>query len=300
MSYQDTKLAISKWAAAARPKTLPAAAAPVIVGTALAYSAGKFNGLAALACLVAALLLQIGSNLANDVFDYEKGADAGERFGPTRVTQAGLLTPSQVKRGMALIFGVTILIGVYLIIEAGWPILILGVAAILSAIAYTGGPFPLGYHGRGDLFVFIFFGLAATAGTFYVQAGEITLPVWAMSTAMGFLIVNILVVNNLRDLASDRLAGKMTLAVRLGEQGSVWEYALLLAAAYILPLLLSVFRLMPVWGLLCWVSLPIGYQWLRFIQVQRGRALNRALAGSGQLALLYGVLYAVGLVVASL
>jgi len=153
------------WLLASRPKTLPAAAAPIIVGSALTYADGSFRPLIALICLLTALLLQIGSNLANDVFDYEKGTDQGERLGPTRVTQSGLLTPGEVKRGMMVVFGISAALGLYLISVGGWPILILGVAAILSAIAYTGGPYPLGYHGLGDLFVFIFFGLVAVTGT---------------------------------------------------------------------------------------------------------------------------------------
>ncbi len=229
------------WLLASRPKTLPAAGAPVIVGSALAYADGNFQFGSALACLVAALLLQIGSNLANDVFDYENGADQGERLGPTRVTQTGLLTPGEVKRGMLVIFGLSAIIGVYLIFIGGWPILVLGVAAILSAIAYTGGPYPLGYHGFGDLFVFIFFGLAAVAGTYYVQLMVVTLPVWGMSVAMGLLTVAILVVNNLRDIESDRQSNKRTLAVRFGEHSARLEYVICFLGAYITPVVL--------WGL---------------------------------------------------
>jgi 1,4-dihydroxy-2-naphthoate polyprenyltransferase len=160
------------WLLAIRPRTLPAAAAGVVMGGALAWRDGFLRLDALLACLFAALLLQIGSNLANDVFDFERGTDTPERLGPTRVTQAGLLRPSEVKIGMAVVFGLAALFGLYLAWFGGWPIIIIGVAAILSAIAYTGGPFPLGYYGLGDIFVFIFFGLASVAGTYYVQAGS--------------------------------------------------------------------------------------------------------------------------------
>ena len=187
------------WLLAIRPKTLFAAAAPVIVGSAMAYTDGGFHAGPALVCLLTALLLQIGSNLANDVFDYERGADQGERFGPIRVTQSELLAPWEVKRGMLVVFGLSILLGLYLTFVGRWPILILGMIAIISAIAYTGGPFPLGYHGLGDLFVFIFFGLAAVMGTYYIQVLAISATVWWMAVAMGLLTVAILVVNNLRD-----------------------------------------------------------------------------------------------------
>jgi 1,4-dihydroxy-2-naphthoate octaprenyltransferase len=188
------------WMLAIRPRTLPAAAAGVIMGSALAWRDGFFRLDAAFACLLTALLLQIGSNLANDVFDFERGTDTPERLGPVRVTQAGLLTPSQIKVGLAVVFALAALFGLYLAWLGGWPIIIIGIAAILSAIAYTGGPFPLGYYGLGDLFVFIFFGLASVAGTYYVQAGFVSAAAWWMSIPPGLIITAILVVNNLRDL----------------------------------------------------------------------------------------------------
>ncbi len=288
------------WLLAIRPKTLPAAAAPVLVGSALAFYEGAFRLWPALACLLAALLLQIASNLANDVFDYEKGADQGERLGPTRVTQAGLLTPAQVKRGLVLVLGLAALLGIYLSHLGGWPILALGVAAILSAVAYTGGPFPLGYHGLGDLFVFIFFGLAATAGTYYLQAGALSLAAWGMGAAMGLLTVNILVVNNLRDLENDRRVGKRTLAVRLGEKGARWEYLSCLLGACAIPVALWAAGVLPVWGLLALLSLPWAFPLLRAVYSARGRALNPILAGTGRFELLYAVFFTIGISLASL
>jgi len=289
-----------KWLLAARPKTLPAAASPVIVGSALAFADDHFKIFPAAACLLAALLLQIGSNLANDVFDYEKGADAGDRLGPTRVTQAGWLTPRQVKGGMGLVFGLTAIIGLYLIFEGGWPILVLGVAAILSAIAYTGGPFPLGYHGLGDFFVFIFFGLAATAGTYFVQAGSVSTSVWGMAIAMGFLTVNILVVNNLRDIENDRKVAKKTLAVRIGARGAQIEYFVLMMSAYLIPTLLWLGQLISPWGLLTWLSFPGALRWARYLTQNMGKILNKALAGTGRVELMYSLLFSLGMVVASL
>ena len=229
---------IDAWILAIRPKTLPAAASPVIVGSALAFVDGKFNFWPALAALLGSLLLQIISNVANDLFDFKRGADAGDRIGPTRVTQAGLLTPDQVQRGLNFLIGLTVLIGIYLVIHAGWPILVLGVVAIISAVAYTAGPFPLAYHGLGDIFVFVFFGLSATAGTYFVQAGSVSSATWWMASAIGLLIVAILVVNNLRDIESDRAAGKRTLAVRFGVQGTRLEYTFCFIGAFAIPMIL--------------------------------------------------------------
>ena len=288
------------WFLAIRPKTLPAAIAPVIVGSALAFSYYSFEVGPAIACLIVAVLLQIGSNLANDVFDFEKGADAGVRFGPIRVTQAGLLTPTEVKRGMWFVFGITGLIGLYLISIGGWVIFIAGIAAILSAIAYTGGPIPLGYHGLGDVFVFIFFGLVATAGTYFLQVGDISLVVWGMGAAMGALTVNILAVNNLRDINSDTKIGKRTLAVRLGVRGVTYQYFLLLATAYILPIYLTISNNISAWGLITLISLPIGFKWAIFVTRNKGADLNRALAGTGRVELLYAILFFLGMVLSRL
>lgn len=262
----------------------------------MAISEQLFRPGPALAALLAALLLQIGSNLANDVFDFKKGVDTAGRLGPLRVTQAGLLTPYQVMVGMGVVFGLAALIGLYLIWVGGWPIVVIGLAAITSAIAYTGGPFPLGYYGLGDLFVFIFFGLAAVMGTYYVQAGSVSpLAVWA-SIPIGLLVVNILVVNNLRDLETDRATGKKTLAVRLGPGGARAEYLLLLALAYLIPLLMWLFRLTTAWVLLAWFSLPVAWPSVRLVLTEQGRSLNQALAGSARLALIYALLFSVGLV----
>ena len=198
------------WWLAIRPKTLPAAASAVVVGTTLAWRAGGFLPGPALAALVIALLLQIGSNLANDVYDDERGADTTDRLGPTRVTQAGLLTRSQVKGGMKVVFAVAFALGLYLTWVRGWPVLVIGVVAIASAIAYTGGPYPLGYHGLGEVFVFLFFGVTAVVGTYWVQTGSAAAIAWVMSVPVGLLITAIIVVNNLRDIEQDRAAGKLT------------------------------------------------------------------------------------------
>lgn len=288
------------WILAARPKTLPAAAAPVIAGSAVAYYEEHFSPGPALAALAAALLLQIGANLANDVFDYHKGADTVERLGPTRVTQAGLLAPRQVMRGMWIVFGLAAMLGIYLFSVAGWPVLIIGLVSIVAAIAYTGGPFPLGYYGLGDLAVFVFFGLVAVCGTYFVQAGNVSpLSVWA-AVPIGFLITAILVVNNLRDIRTDNAVGKKTLAVRLGEGGTRWEYTLLVAGAYLTSFTITLLIVASPWVLLTWLSLPLGFSLVRDIWRHSGRPLNRALARTGQLTLLYALLFALGLVIATL
>jgi 1,4-dihydroxy-2-naphthoate octaprenyltransferase len=287
---QPSKL--QAWVLAARPRTLPAAIAPVIVGSALAYKAGAFQPLAALACLLGAVLIQIATNFANDVYDFKKGADVN-RVGPTRVTTAGLLSPGQVEIGMWVVFGLAALCGVYLIYLGGWPILIIGVASILAGIAYTGGPFPLGYNGLGDIFVFVFFGLIAVMGTYYVQAGLPTLEVVFASLTMGALITNILVVNNVRDADTDKVAGKRTLAVFLGRPAARAEYVILLVVAYAVPLLLLL-RGWGGWLLLPWLSLPLAYRLTQNLYTQQGPILNRTLGGSAQLVALFAILFAIG------
>lgn len=283
---------------AARPRTLPAAIAPVMVGAAAAAHDGAFQSGPALAALLGAILIQIGTNFANDVFDFQKGADTHERLGPTRVTQSGLLTPRQVFAGMGVIFGLAVLIGLYLAWVGGWPIVAIGVLSILSGLAYTGGPFPLGYHGLGDVFVFVFFGLAAVCGTYYVQAGAVSALAWWAAVPMGFLTTAIIVVNNLRDIETDRAAGKRTLAVRLGVRGARAEYLLLIGGAYLIPLLIWLTGAGSVWVLSTWLSIPLAVRWVRAVFTLSGRPLNAALAGTGQLTLMYAALFAAGLLMA--
>ncbi len=283
------------WILATRPKTLPAAAGPVLVGSALAFSDGLFTLLPALAAMLGALLLQIGSNFANDYFDFFKGVDTDERLGPTRVTATGLITPAELRWGMVIVFGLSALVGLYLIFVGGWPILAIGVAAIVAAIAYTGGPFPFGYHGLGEFFVFIFFGLVAVAGTYYVQALTVTWTAVLASVPVGALVTNILVVNNLRDIDTDASAGKRTLAVILGRNGTRVEYVALLTVAYAVPLGLVVSGQFSFWTLLPWLTLPLAVRLVRPIYGEQGRALNATLAGTARLSLLFSLLFAVGI-----
>jgi 1,4-dihydroxy-2-naphthoate octaprenyltransferase len=283
------------WILAARPKTLPAALAPVLVGTAVAWTAGGFRAGPAAAAALGALLLQIGSNLANDVFDFERGADRDDRSGPLRVTQAGLLTPSQVRAGMIAVFGFALLVGIYLTIEAGWPVVVIGLSAIAAAIAYTGGPFPLGYNGLGDLFVMIFFGFAAVCGTAFVQAEFVPAAAWPAGFAAGCLATAILVVNNVRDLEQDRESGKRTLPVRFGRPWGVAEFAALVVLAYLVPSLLVLADPAAMPLLLVLLSAPLALPLIHSLRHERGPALNHTLAGTARLFLVWSVLYSAGL-----
>jgi 1,4-dihydroxy-2-naphthoate polyprenyltransferase len=285
------------WWLAARPKTLPIAIAPVVVGTAAAMTEVVFRAGPAFAALLGALLLQIGANIANDYFDFKKGADTDARVGPLRVTQAGLLTPRQVASGMALVFGLAALVGIYLIWAGGWLVAVIGILAILAALAYTGGPFPLGYNGLGEVFVFLFFGLAAVCGTYYVQAQAISaVALWA-AIPLGALAMAVLTVNNLRDIETDRASGKRTLAVRLGETGAVKEYWIFLGLAYLAPLGAFLSGAVSVWVMLTWLSLPLAVRLAKQVSVTRGHALNLLLAKTSRLELVFAVLFAVGLIV---
>ncbi len=285
------------WLLAIRPKTLPAAGAGVITGTALAFYDGAFSFFPALAAFIGAILLQIGSNLANDVYDYLRGAESKERLGPMRVTQAGLLTPKEVQRGMWITFALAALIGVYLIIVAGWAILLIGLTAILAAIAYTG---PISDKGLGDIFVFLYFGVAAVVGTYYVQALKTSPAAWWMSIPIGLLIVNILVVNNLRDIDVDKAANKITMAVRMGIPATRVEYLILLGISYLILPFLIWMHLAPIWTLLVWLSLPLAWKVAQTVLSETGRPLNEALAGTGKISLVYSILFFVGILLAKL
>lgn len=286
---------LQAWIVASRPRTLTAAVVPVVVGSALAWRDHAFHGWVALAALSAAVLIQIGTNFANDVYDFKKGADTAARVGPTRVTSAGLLTPGQVERGMVVVFGLAVLLGLYLVYVGGWPILLIGVFSILAGLAYTAGPFPLGYNGLGDVAVFIFFGLVAVTGTYYVQAETVTPAVWWAAVPIGAIATAIIVVNNVRDTDTDRAAGKRTLSVLLGRPAARLEYVALLLMAYAAPFVLWLVFQFSVWTLLPWLTLPLAWSYIRAIYTTEGPALNRTLGGTAQLLAQYGALFALGL-----
>jgi 1,4-dihydroxy-2-naphthoate octaprenyltransferase len=284
------------WLLAIRPKTLPAAVSPVVVGTALAVREGVFALFPATAALIGAVLIQVGANLANDYFDYVKGTDTPERKGPMRVAQSGLIPLSHLRLGIAITFALSVLVGAYLIAVGGWPILVIGLVSLLSALAYTGGPYPIGYHGFGDLFVFIFFGVAAVCGTFYLQALSINPLIVLASVPAGTLTVAILVVNNLRDIETDRQTGKRTLAVILGPDATRLEYGLLLAVAYLVPALFWFSDASSAWILLPWLSLPLALRLVHSVyRSSKGSALNKTLAATANLDLIFCVLFATGL-----
>jgi 1,4-dihydroxy-2-naphthoate octaprenyltransferase len=284
------------WLLASRPKTLPAAVSPVIIGSAVAFAEHSFRFGPALAAFLGALLLQIGANLANDVFDYEKGADQHDRLGPMRVTQAGLLSPKDVKTGMWVTFALAAICGIYMTLVSGWFILLIGLLAILAAIAYTGGPFPYGYKGLGEIFVFIFFGFAAVCGTYYAQTNTISQLAVLSSIPVGLLIVAILVVNNVRDYESDKSANKKTLAVRFGLEWARQEFVSIGILAFVTVVLLSISDIATPWLLLTWLSLPLVFSTSSSVLNQRGNILNKTLASTGQLTLVFSLLYAVGLI----
>lgn len=285
------------WLLAARPRTLPAAIVPVAVGTALAWRTGAFAAGPAAAALVGALALQIGCNLANDYFDWKKGADGPDRLGPTRVTSAGLATPAQVRLATALAFVVATLAGGYLIAVAGWPIVAIGVAAILCAVGYTAGPFPLGYNGLGEVVSFAFFGPVAVAGTYFVQAGSVHPLAWALAAPIGAWVAAIMVVNNLRDAPTDARVGKRTIAVRFGQPFARALYVALVAAGFLTPVALAAGAGLGWAGLLPLLALPLAVPPLRAVfGPPEGPALNAALAGTGKVLLAGGSLLAAGLV----
>ncbi len=287
------------WILASRPATLTAAIVPVLVGSAVAHAVGGFRLGPALAALVGAMLIQIATNFANDVFDHEKGADTEERLGPTRATASGLLSAKQMRAALVTTLALTLIPGVYLVWVGGWPIVLIGLASMLSGVAYTGGPYPLGYHGLGDVFVFVFFGLVAVCGTVFVQANSIPLLAWLAACAVGAIATAILVVNNVRDRETDVKAGKRTLAVRLGKRGGIIEYVGLFVMAYAVPVLALVLANTGSWVLLPLVSIPLAIKLSIALATKEGRPLNAVLGQTAMLLLVYGVLLSVGLVLSA-
>lgn len=285
------------WLTAARPKTLTAAVSPVLLGLSMAFHSGFFKPFTAIMTLLAAVLIQIGANFANDVFDFEKGADTSERLGPLRVTQAGLLSPGQVKRGMYICFGFALLIGFYLAWVGGYPIVIIGSTAIIAGMAYTGGPYPLGYNGLGDFFVFIFFGLAAVPGTFFLQGGTIFDPTaLLLGACMGLTADCILIVNNVRDIDTDRKSGKRTLAVRLGKSFSFCQFTLFSLLPFVLPFYLYQYVEQKLSYFICLFCLPIAMRTIISIWTKTGKNLNPVLAQTARLQFLYSLLLSLGFI----
>jgi len=281
---------------AARVRTLPASVAPVLVGTALALGAGHFDALAFVAALLGAMLIQVGTNLSNDYSDARRGADTEDRLGPVRVTAGGLLPPSQVLLATWVTFGLAVACGAYLVAVAGPELLVVGAASILAGVLYTGGPRPYGYEGLGELFVFLFFGVVAVVGSYFVQVQELPWEAFVCAVPVGLLASAILLVNNVRDLETDRRAGKRTLAVRIGRSHARTLYKAMLAGAFLTAPVPWLAGSMTAWLLLSWAPLPLAVGLSRTLDTHTdGPALNSALARTGMLQLVFCVLLAAGI-----
>ncbi len=282
---------------AARPRTLPAAVAPVLVGTALAAALrDEFKPLAFVATLLGAVFIQVGTNLSNDYSDARRGADAEDRLGPVRVTAGGLVPPRQVLVATYASFAAAVLVGLYLVSVAGWELLLVGAASILAGVLYTGGPRPYGYEGLGEVFVFLFFGVVAVTGTYFVQTRSLDWEALALAVPVGLLASAILVVNNVRDLETDRRAGKRTLAVRLGRARTRALFAGMVYAAFLTTPVTWLFGPLKAWLMLPWLSLPLAAGVVRTVRNRSdGPALNACLARTGMLQLAFCVLLAAGL-----
>lgn len=286
------------WTAAARPKTLGAAVAPVLVGTAMAWAAGGFHAGAALCALLGALLIQIGTNFSNDYTDYLKGADTEARKGPLRVTQAGLVLPETMKRATIGVFVLAFVVGLYLVWRGGWPVLAIGLLSIFSGVLYTVGRYSLAYLGLADLFVLVFFGPVAVGGTYYVQALEVDAVVLIAGLAPGLLSTAILLVNNIRDVEEDREAGKKTLVVRLGKPFGIGLYVFCVTAAALIPLGLFLATGRHPWAIAVLPVVLMAVPVIRKLRTERNSiALNPLLGATGRLLLVYSVLFSIGWIV---
>ena len=292
------KARLNVWILASRPKTLGAAVSPVVIGTAMAYSYGLVNWFAGISALLCSIFIQIGTNFANDYFDYIKGTDTEERIGPTRATQAGLVKPESMKLAFIFMFFLSAIFGLYLVSLGGLPIIIIGLLSIISGILYTGGPYPLGYNGLGDLFVLIFFGYVAVGGTFYIHTNEINSIVILAGTAPGLFSTAILTVNNLRDIATDTKTGKRTLAVRFGIKFARFEYLVSIIISCFVPVLLYFITGSHAWSMISVVVLIFAYPSIKAVfTMEPGPEFNEILAITGKLLLLYSLIFSIGWVI---
>ncbi len=286
---------MSAWFLAARPRTLVAGLVPVAVGSALAWRDHVFAIGPAFAALIGALLIQIGTNLVNDYFDFKRGADTAERLGPPRATQQGWLLPQSVFKGAMVCFALAFAVGIYLVAVAGWPLVVIGLCSLAAGYAYTGGPFPLAYNGLGDVFVLVFFGFVAVGGSYFVQAQAVTLTTVLAAIPVGLLGVALLAVNNTRDEKTDRAAGKKTLVVRFGTSFGKAEYVGCLVISALMPLGLWLGGFATSFVMLAWLALPLAISPLEVLFTQTGAPLNGALAATAKLQLVFGILFALGL-----
>ena len=287
------------WLGAVRPKTLPASIAPVVLASAWAWYTGAFHFIAAVICLFFALLIQIGTNFANDYYDGIKGTDTEERAGPTRAVASGLVAPATMLAATLVVLSCAFVVGLGLVFYGGWWLIVVGVVCVLLAIAYTGGPYPLAYNGLGDVFVVLFFGLVAVMLSFYVQSGYFAWQTFWLGLGMGLLTNNILVVNNYRDVDEDRVAGKRTLVVRFGRKAARWQYGMSIFIALLVPVLFAIFYGLP-WYLMLLVPIVIGhFAWRHFLALGRIRektAFNPLLAKTALLVVGYALLFSLMIV----
>jgi len=296
-SKKESPGKLQSWILASSPKTLLASVVPVVTGTALAVSEKQFVLLYSLIALVCSVLIQVGTNYVNDLYDFLKGADNAKRKGPERVLASGWIKVTEMKIASILVFLASFIFGLYLVYVSGTVVLIIGVLSIIAGIAYTAGPFPLAYKGLGDIFVFLFFGLVGTMGTYYVQAHNFSVLSFIASLPVGALITNILVVNNYRDIEEDRAARKYTLAVIFGKSFTKFEYISFIFISFLVPLLLFLKYNFHFWIFLPYLSIPIAINLIRMLFQLDGKELNKTLELTAKFSALFGLLFSIGLIV---
>ena len=286
---------IKYWIIASRPKTLLAALVPVMVGSAVAFNEGKLVIIYTVVALICSVLIQIGTNYANDLYDYVNGADNEKRKGPRRVLASGLISVKEMKIGIIVSFGLAFLLGLFLVYKGGLVILIIGILSILAGLAYTAGPFPLAYNGLGDIFVFMFFGIVGTVGTYYLHTKNLSLVSFIASVPVGALITNILVVNNYRDIEEDKAAGKFTLAVKFGKTFTRYQFISLTLISFLVPAVLYIFFNYSILIFLPYFTFPAAYKIIVMLYKLNGTELNKTLELAAKLSALFGILFSIGL-----
>ena len=287
---------IESWLIASRPRTLLAAFAPVMVGSAVAFNEGKLKIILSFSALLCSLLIQVGTNFTNDLYDFLKGSDTTKRKGPRRVLASGLISVGEMKTAIVLTFFTAFLIGLFLVYHGGFVILVIGILSILAGLAYTAGPYPLAYNALGDIFVFMFFGIIGTVGTYYLHTNDLSIVSFISSIPVGALVTNILVVNNYRDIEEDKTAGKKTLAVKLGKNFTLYQFTFLIVLSFLVPLLLFAFFNASIWIFLPYLTLPIAYKVISMIYTLNGTQLNSTLELTARLSAIYGLLFSAGII----
>ncbi len=290
------KSRLESWLIASRPRTLLAAFVPVMVGSAVAFNEGKLNIIFSLAALICSVLIQIGTNFTNDLYDFLNGSDTVKRKGPRRVLASGLISVNEMKAAIIITFLAAFLLGLYLVYHGGIVILIIGVVSILAGLAYTAGPYPLAYNALGDIFVFMFFGIVGTVGTYFLHTKELSLISFISSIPVGALVTNILVINNYRDVDEDKVTGKRTLAVKFGKNFTRYQFTFLIVLSFLIPLVLFTFFNASIWIFLPYLTLPIAYKVISMIYTLDGTQLNSTLELTARLSAIYGLLFSAGII----